>query len=1090
MKVGIAGFLKNPESQDSGFFCWDCRSCQRSGSYRYFTTSVLGWDGRAHFGAEFKEGLMAVVSSKPARRDRVNAVAKPKASGSTPKKTVGAKKLASDPSSNNSKNKITERGSSKLPHLANNLALQRDKTQVDKTRTTKRSESQKSNRAQKTQTAVVQNKKPTTALTTKSRTSRTKNLKSQLAATTAISKRKSASHSDSHSPRKPSSSFQQRLGTLTYSQACTLLGQDGKSLLAQGGQIADIVHDRDVFLGHDLLRFRIADPSVKDGVAIVTLTSSSVRQQKVAISCSICDYRCLHQGAALDYLLECKSALGLAMPPDEKVPLELLTRDELMQRVHADRKKRATEEKMQVRSQAPDQPWTDYVVTSHISGRTYRTSIRGFEPTQSYCTCPDFRTNLVQTCKHVLHVQERIKKRFSAAELKRPYRRQRLSVSLSYGQDFGLVFNLPHAPTSKMLEIVEEDRQPLTDARLAMNRITALEQSGEPVHIYPDAEAYIQRQLVQAELQKKCQDLRSRCHDHPLRSQLLKATLMPYQLDGIAFCVAAGRAILADDMGLGKTIQSIGVAELLAKLANIRRVLIVCPASLKSQWQSEIHRFSDRSTQIVMGTGVERSQQYAGSSFFTICNYEQVIRDLTPIEEAPWDLIILDEGQRIKNWESRTSNVIRQLQSPFRLVLSGTPLENRLGELFTVVRFADERLLGPAYEFFHKHHIVDEGGKTLAYHRLQELRDALKPILLRRTRDEVAKQLPKRTDELVLIEPTEEQREFCYSQMKIVSQIMKKPYLTEMDMLRVQKALLMARMVCDSTFLIDQKEPEYSSKLERLHELLEGLLADPTRKIVLFSEWRRMLDRIELRLAEFGVDWVRLDGQIPQKNRGAIVEKFQTDENCRVILMTNAGSTGLNLQAANTVINVDLPWNPAVLEQRIARAYRMGQKQPVHVYKLVTTGETIEHRMLDTLATKQELANAAIEMTSDVQHVEMTSGMEDLKQRLEVVLSAKPVFIDKSQENRVVEETVRLAEQRQKVSEASGQLVSAALSLAGQLLSQQSSAPADANVVSEMTRKLSESLEKDEQGRPQLKITLPDESALKGLAETLARLLG
>lgn len=961
---------------------------------------------------------------------------------------------------------------------------------IKKTVSTKRVPSRKSNDVTNTRgVALARKKKSTAALRAKPRPVSMPNPKSPSSTRQAISKPKFKHRSESQAADKPSSAFHQRLGTLTYSQACAMLGTDGRMLLAQGGQAADIVHDRDVFLGHDLLRFRIADASVNAGVAIVTLTNGSVRRQKVAASCSICDQPCLHQGAAIDYLLECKSALGLAMPPDEKVPLELLTRDELIQRVHADRKKRAAEEKMQVRSQAPDTPWTDYVVTSHTSGRTYRTSIRGFESGQSYCTCPDFRTNLVQTCKHILHVQERIKKRFSAAELKRPYRRQRLSVSLSYGHDFGLVFNLPHAPTPKTLAIVEGDPQPLADARLAMNRITALEQSGEPVHVYPDAEAYIQRQLIQAELQKKCRELRSHCHDHPLRSQLLKATLLPYQLEGIAFCVAAGRAILADDMGLGKTIQSIGVAELLAKWADIRRVLIVCPASLKSQWQSEIQRFSNRTSQIVMGTGAERRQQYAGTSFFTICNYEQVIRDLTPIEEAPWDLIILDEGQRIKNWESRTSNVIRQLQSPFRLVLSGTPLENRLGELFTVVRFADDRLLGPAYEFFHKHHIVDEGGKTLAYHRLQELRDALKPILLRRTRAEVAKQLPKRTDELVLIEPTEEQREYCLGQMKVVSQIMNKPYLTEMDMLRVQKALLMARMVCDSTFLIDQKEPEYSSKLERLHELLEGLLADPSRKIVLFSEWRRMLDRIELRLAEFGVDWVRLDGQVPQKNRGAIVEKFQTDENCRVILMTNAGSTGLNLQAANTVINVDLPWNPAVLEQRIARAYRMGQKQPVHVYKLVTTGATIEERMLETLATKQELANAAIEMTSDVQHVEMTSGMEDLKKRLEVILSRKPAFVDKSQEQRVVEETLRLNEQRQKVSEASGQLVSAALSLAGQLLVKQNAVPADPSVVAEMTRKLSESLEHDEHGRPQLKITLPDQSALLGLAETLARLL-
>jgi hypothetical protein len=884
-------------------------------------------------------------------------------------------------------------------------------------------------------------------------------------------------------------SFQQRLGSLTYSQACGLLGEQGRELMIEGSKMADIVHERDVYLGSDLLRFRLTDPTVAEGVAVVTITASSVRRQKVAVACNVCEQPCWHQGAAFDYFLDCKSALGLALPPDDRVPLELLTREELLTRVLADRRKRAAEESMQVRSQTPDHPWTDYVVTSANSGRTYRVAVRGLEPTQGFCTCPDYRTNLMQICKHVLHVQQKIRQRFSAAQLARPYVRRRLSVGLSYGPTYGVLFHLPHQPSPKMLEIVDQaDHLPLTDAHEALNRITALEQHGESLHLYPDAEAFIQRQLVQERLRKLCGELQGQSHTHPLRQELLKATLMPYQLEGIAFCVAAGRAILADDMGLGKTIQSIGVAELLGRWADIRRVLIVCPASLKSQWRNEVQRFSHRSAQIILGTGAERVTQYAQGDFFTICNYEQVIRDLTAIEQVPWDLIILDEGQRIKNWESRTSNVIRQLQSPFRLVLSGTPLENRLGELFTVVRFADDRLLGPAYDFFHKHHLVDDNGKTLAYHRLQELRDSLRPILLRRTRAEVAKQLPKRTDDLVLIEPTEEQSEFCFAQLRVVSQIMGKPFLTEMDLLRVQKALLMARMVCDSTYLIDQQEPEYSSKLERLHELLEGLLADPTRKIVIFSEWRRMLDRIELRLAACGGSWVRLDGQVPQKKRGAIVEQFQTDSKCRAILMTNAGSTGLNLQAANTVINVDLPWNPAVLEQRIARAYRMGQKQPVHVYKLVTAGDTIEHRLLDTLATKQELANAALEMTSDVQHVAMTSGMEDLKQRLEVVLATKPVPVDQSQQRRVQNEAERLTQQKQRVAEASGQLVAAALGFAGQLLAQGQNTPVDPQRVAALSQRLSESLELDAEGRPQLTITLPDQASLQSLAETLSRL--
>jgi SNF2-related domain/Helicase conserved C-terminal domain len=907
---------------------------------------------------------------------------------------------------------------------------------------------------------------------------------------TTTSKVKPASASPA-SGKKKVNVFHQRLGSLTHYQACQLLGDEGAKLIQTGGRQFEIQSDRDVFLGSDLYRIRVEDLGVEGGVAIATVTLQSARTKQLQTNCDHCEVPCVHLGAALDYLLDAKSVLGFAQPPDETVPLENLTPEELQRRALAEREKRASEERMRVRSTCPERPWTDYIVTSERSGRSYRVAIRDRDGEHSYCTCPDFRTNSLGTCKHILHVQSKLSKRFTNAQLAAPYRRKHVSLGLKYGATRGLIFHLPFKADQNIEEIVETaSTTPLTDANEALSRVAALQHAGHDVTIYPDAEAYIQRQLVQKRLREQCDSIRSSVDSSPLRSELLNATLLPYQLDGIAFAVGAGRAILADDMGLGKTIQGIGVAELLANLADIKRVLVVCPASLKSQWKSEISRFSGRSAQIVLGGGAERIEQYESDTFFTICNYEQVLRDLTAIESVPWDLIVLDEGQRIKNWESKTSNVIRQLESPFRLVLSGTPLENRLGELFTVVRFADEELLGPAYQFFHEHHVVDDRGKTLGYQRLDRLRDKLRPVLLRRTRAEVAKQLPERTDEIVRIEPTAEQKDIHDGHMKVVAQILSKRYMTEMDLLRLQKSLLMARMACDSTFLIDQEEPEYSSKLERLGEILEGLIEDPTRKIVLFSEWRRMLDRIERRLDDLGADYVRLDGQVPQKKRGEIVAKFQNDPECRVILMTNAGSTGLNLQAANTVINVDLPWNPAVLEQRIARAYRMGQKNPVHIYKFVTCGDTIEEKLLTTLASKQDLADASIDMDSDVTEVAMTSGMEDLKKRLEVILQpALPAPVDESQQRRVEAEAESLQLKREKVSAASGQLITAALSLAGELFGRSDGASPPNETVNALSEKLSQCMDRDSRGRPQLTISLPDDAALKNLAATLARLL-
>ena len=292
--------------------------------------------------------------------------------------------------------------------------------------------------------------------------------------------------------------------------------------------------------------------------------------------------------------------------------------------------------------------------------------------------------------------------------------------------------------------------------------------------------------------------------------------------------------------------------------------------------------------------------------------------------------------------------------------------------------------------------------------------------------------LPPRTVEIVRIPPTDEQLGIHSTNMQIVSSIVRKPFITEMDLLRLQKALLLCRMSADSTFLVDKEEPGFSSKLEELDGLLDRLNQEEGRKIILFSEWTTMLDLIQPLLARRKMRYVRLDGSVPQKKRQALVHAFQTDPGCKLFLTTNAGSTGLNLQAANTVINVDLPWNPAVLEQRIARAHRMGQKRPVHVFVLVTE-ETLEENLLATLSAKRELAQAVLDPDSELDRVDLASGMQELKNRLEVLLGARPdAAVDESEKRRAAEETEKVARQ-ERLSAAGGQLLAAAFQFMGEM---------------------------------------------------------
>ncbi len=879
-----------------------------------------------------------------------------------------------------------------------------------------------------------------------------------------------------------------RLSRLTYRLACQLLGLEGERLIREGATYDTIDIPRDVYLGGDL--FRLTLSAAGSEPAVVTITTMAAARNRLVFNCTACEGMCKHIGAAVSLILEEKTQLGLAEPPLEEIPMEHLSEEELIQRAISERQQRATIEKFRIQSVDPKAPWTDYTITSGLSGKTYRVALRGPERGQSYCSCPDFRTNTLGTCKHILYTLGRVEKKFPEAVRRKPYRNREAFVHVLYGEQMTLHLRLPDRTKPEMVKAAGNLAEgPIDDVRRLVDCIGKLDRMGYEVIVYPDAEELIAQRLFQLRMADRVAEIRKNPARHPLRKELLKVELLPYQLDGIAFAVAAGRAILADDMGLGKTIQGVGAAELLAREAGIRKVLVVCPASVKSHWRNEIRRFCDRDVQIVAGSTAGRAKQYDNGSFFTVCNYEQVLRDILAVEKVRWDLIILDEAQRIKNWESKTARVMKGLKSPFALALSGTPLENRLDDLYSVVQFVDDRRLGPGFRFFHRHRVVDETGRVSGYARLDQLREHLRPILLRRTRESVLQQLPPRTSEIIRIAPTEEQSDIHNAHMRIVSQITNKAFITEMDLLRLQKALLMARMAADSTFLVDKEPPGFSSKLERLAELVESLFGEKGRKAILFSEWTTMLNLIEPILKRCKLDYVRLDGSVPQKKRQELVHRFSNDPRCRLFVTTNAGSTGLNLQAADTVINVDLPWNPAVLEQRIARAHRMGQKRPVQVYVFVTE-ETIEEKLLATLSSKHDLALAALDPDSDVKFVDFSSGIEALRRRLEVLLGAKPEApVDASRKQEVTEQTQQLAEHRERVAAAGGELLGAVFHFLGELVSQdQTPAPADP-VVSSIRDRLSQCVEEEPSGRQRLTISLPDRSMLDNLAQTLARLM-
>jgi hypothetical protein len=285
-----------------------------------------------------------------------------------------------------------------------------------------------------------------------------------------------------------------RLSRLTHCQACRLLGTGAEQLIRRGGAY-EVDLGGDVYLGDDLFRLRLNG-------AVVTVTSMAGADQHLRWNCTRCQTACEHVGAALSLILEEKIALGLAAPPPERVPVENLNEEELVQRAIAERKERARTQRMTVRSTKPKTLWTDYLVTNAEAGKTYRVALRGWEPGDSYCSCPDFRKNTLGFCKHIFAVQSRVTRRFPASVRRRRYRHQNIAVHVKYGTELELRLLLPARLEVSVERIVRSLRdQPIHDVRRLVRVLAKLEKLGQTVTIYPDAEEYIHRELFRKRIE-------------------------------------------------------------------------------------------------------------------------------------------------------------------------------------------------------------------------------------------------------------------------------------------------------------------------------------------------------------------------------------------------------------------------------------------------------------------------------------------------------------------------------------------------------------------------------------------------------------
>ena len=621
--------------------------------------------------------------------------------------------------------------------------------------------------------------------------------------------------------------------------------------------------------------------------------------------------------------------------------------------------------------------FSEFRVVNPQSKTRYRLAIRGKQPGDNFCSCPDYATNELGTCKHIefaLGVLE--KKRGAKAAFSRGYQP---SFSELYLRNdgartihFRAGIDCP-SPVLKAAVLLFDQAHNWVLAERHYGELerflSAVAKSGHELRAYNDALDFIAgRRDALRRAQILDATFKHGAADQGL-TKLLKVALYPYQAEGALFAVRAGRALIGDEMGLGKTIQAIAAVEILARHFGVTKVLVICPTSLKYQWQSEIARFSGRVARVLAGGRAQRQKDFAPDDFCKITNYEKLKSDLDLIEAWAPEIVIVDEAQRVKNWNTIAARALKRIDSPYAVVLTGTPLENKLEELISIVQFVDQHRLGPTWKLLHQHQVKDDAGRVTGYTGLTKIGETLAPIMIRRRKAEVLLQLPSRTDQNFLVPMTELQMTYHQENADIVAKIVqrwrKTKFLSDRDQRRLTCALQNMRMSCNSTYLLDQ-ETDHGVKADELAALLDGLFEQPGGKAVVFSQWTRTHDIVIRRLEARGIGYVSFHGGVPSEKRPALVERFRDDPDCRVFLSTDAGSTGLNLQHASTLINMDLPWNPAILEQRISRIHRMGQARPVQVVNFIAKG-TIEEGMLSILAFKRSLAAGILDSgTSEI----------------------------------------------------------------------------------------------------------------------------
>jgi len=584
------------------------------------------------------------------------------------------------------------------------------------------------------------------------------------------------------------------------------------------------------------------------------------------------------------------------------------------------RRERGRAEHFSIENLTPDRPVFSNFRVGSPSGQTYEVEVRDLAWREVFCTCVDFRVNRLGTCKHVEAVLDHLEKEQPDA----------FEEAIESGSE---TIDLVPSADGRTLTIARNLGQLPVRARKWFNETGEVlpEQADQALAAFRKqklAALRISREVSEWEARREREaDLFSARREYEQAVQNGRAPLSetavplaPYQREGMLHLAFRERAILADGVGLNRSSQAIGACALLERLDRVSRVLVIAPYSLRPSWEREIAQLTSLSYRTFPKASAARSAACREPAFFTLATYEQASEEVGLINEtlAP-DVVILDEAQRIRDWDSPIALRVKQLQSRYAFVLTSNEIGPDLDEVYALMSFVDPSVLGPLFRFNRDYYDFDEQGSPVGTRNLERLREKLRPFVLRRTHVAVATQIPSLSQAVYAVDFSSRQLK-AYRKHEAVARGLqseeRKRSLTKPERATLMRNLGMMRMVSDALAVIGEQDSAEPPKLSEFRRILDELTGNPRAKVIVFTEWERMGRAIRRVCEDEGHASVFLHGDLTAAERRKEAARFAGEPECQIGISTDLGGSPLGIAGAQTLVHFDVPWNPRRIEER------------------------------------------------------------------------------------------------------------------------------------------------------------------------------